>query len=397
MRVKHLAARCTAIGLALVLCGCGFCAAAQNDARASAFALEKQGRNAEAEAAWRVLATESPANPEPLAHIGLLEAREEHYTEAVKFYRQALALDPSMAGLKLNLGLAYFKGGEYKQAIQVFEPMLKQPSSPAETQRLTLLLGMSHYGLGEYAAAASFLKQSSDDDPRNLTLLLTLAHSCLLSKQYPCVLDTYHRIVAVNAESAEADMLVGEAMDEMKDTAGATKEFRAAIAVNPKEPNVHFGLGYLLWKQNQYPEAAQEFQAELANTPGYTQAMLYLADSEIQMNRMEQARPLLEEIVKGSPSVFMARLDLGIVDTESDRKQEALRELKAAEALKPNDVNVHWRMARLYRSMGKSAEAKQEFDKAGSLTKAADDTLMDVLSTSEKKKAAPAESDSPQK
>lgn len=62
-------------------------------------------------------------------------------------------------------------------------------------------------------------------------------------------------------------MLVGEALDEMKDTTGATQEFRAAVQANPKEPNAHFGLGYLLWKQMLYHEAAQEFQAELDNTP----------------------------------------------------------------------------------------------------------------------------------
>ena len=41
-------------------------------------------------------------------------------------------------------------------------------------------------------------------------------------------------------------MLAGEALDEMKDKAGATQQFRAAVKADPKEPNVHFGLGYLL-------------------------------------------------------------------------------------------------------------------------------------------------------
>ena len=31
-----------------------------------------------------------------------------------------------MPGLRLNLGLAYFKNGDYKQAIAIFEPELKR-------------------------------------------------------------------------------------------------------------------------------------------------------------------------------------------------------------------------------------------------------------------------------
>ena len=244
-----------------------------------------------------------------------------------------------------------------------------------------------------YQAAVPYLKQAADRDAQNLPLLLTLAHSCLLSKQYQCVLDAYHRIVAQNAESAEADMLVGEALDEMKDTIGATREFRAAVQANPKEPNAHFGLGYLLWTQMQYPEAAQEFQAELENTPDYTQAMLYLADADIQMNQMEEAKPLLEKLVRSDPTISLGRLDLGIVYVECGDKEDALREFKAAAALKPDDVNVHMRLGRLYRSMGKTAEAKNEFDKASSLNKAADAALVDVMSgASEKSSTPPAKS-----
>ncbi len=196
---------------------------AQDDARTAAFALEKQGRNAEAEAAWRALAEQYPKDAEPEAHLGLLEARQEHYGEAVASYRKALALNPELPGLRVNLGLAMFKGGDYKEAIRVFEPMYKaQPASP-EAPRLTLLLGMSYYGLGQYALASPYLTAASQNDPQNLTLLLTLAHSCLLAKQFPCVLDAYHRMVALNAESAEADMLAGEAQDEMKDPLGAQR------------------------------------------------------------------------------------------------------------------------------------------------------------------------------
>jgi predicted Zn-dependent protease len=120
--------------------------------------------------------------------------------------------------------------------------------------------------------------------------------------------------------------------------------------------------------------------------------MLYLADADIQMNRMEGARPLLEKLVKSNPQISMGRLDLGIVYAETGRREDAMRELKAAAALKPGDVNVHWRLGRLYRAMGKAAEAKAEFDKARSLNKAADDSVLNVISSGpQKNKTTPAE------
>jgi tetratricopeptide (TPR) repeat protein len=375
--MRHFRLRQFAFCLALALAGMSIPAAAHDDPRESAISLERQGKNAEAEAAWAAISKQQPSNPEPYAHLGLLEARQEHYKEAIRSYRKAFALAPTMPGLRLNLGLSLFKNGDYEQAIAMFAPLLKaQP----DDQRLNVLVGMSHYGLAHYAVAAPYLKQAAKSDPQNLTLLLTLAHSCLLSNQYPCVLDAFHQIVALNAESAEADMLMGEALDEMKDPEGAIREFRAAVQANPKEPNVHFGLGYLLWTKGQYGEAAAEFQAEIDNDPQHTQAMLYLADSRMQMNQPEDARPLLEKVVKLSPANAMAHRDLGIVYADQDRKQDALTEFQAAIKVAPKDVNAHWRLGRLYRSMGKPAESKAELDKANSLNKAEDQRLLKVMS-----------------
>jgi tetratricopeptide (TPR) repeat protein len=150
--------------------------------------------------------------------------------------------------------------------------------------------------------------------------------------------------------------------------------------------------------QGQTEEAAQQFQAELDNDPEHLQAMLYLADSEIQMNRMEDARPVLEKLVKLNPKSAMGHVDLGSVYAAADRSQDALAEFKRAIALKPDDVNAHWRLGRLYRSMGKASEATAEFEKAKSLNQAADEGLLKAMSkdphatgSSEKRSVAPVE------
>jgi tetratricopeptide (TPR) repeat protein len=353
-------------------------ASAQTDPGQVAFTLEREGKLSEAEAAWSALAQQYPSNPEPLAHLGLIEAKQEHYTEAIKFYKRAMALNPAMPGLQLNLGIALFKAGDYEKTVAELGPLLK---THPDNQQLTILLGMSQYGLENFAAASPLLKQASDRDPQNRTLLLTLAHSCLLSRQYPCVVDAYHRLIALNAESAEVDMLVGEALDEMKDHEGAIREFRAAIAANPHEPNVHFGLGYLLWTRGQHQEAATEFRREIANDPHHLQAMLYLADTLILQNQNEEARPLLEQVGSIDPNIAMQHVDLGIVYADRGQQEAARAQFEAAIKLSPKNVNAHYRLARLDRSMGMTAQANAEFEKAKSLNKAEDDRLVKVMST----------------
>jgi tetratricopeptide (TPR) repeat protein len=383
MLVKQFGKLTIAFGLTLATTAArsqGQTPTAGEDRRQRAFELEQQGNNAEAEAEWRAVLKGHPTDSEAFAHLGFIEAKQEHYKEAVVSYRRALALNPALPGLRLDMGLALFKGGDFKDAIGTFGILLRsEPKSSPEALRLTTLIGLAHYGLGEYAAAIPYLKQATAADPQNLPFRLTLAQSCLWSKQYQCVLDVYHEIVTLNADSAEADMLAGEALDEMKDKPGAEQQFRAAVKADPKMPNVHFGLGYLLWGLLKFDEAAKEFQAELDNNPDHTQALTYLADCDMQLGHPELAPQLLEKAIRIEPKIELAHLDLGIIYSDAGRSDDALRELKAAEKLNPDDQNVHWRLGRFYKSMGRNEEAKVEFDKTRSLQKASDQSVFTKL------------------
>jgi tetratricopeptide (TPR) repeat protein len=366
------------LAMAWVQCAAQSPSISQN--RQTALALEQNGQINEAEAAWRSILRLHPSDAEAYAHLGLIEARQEHYAAAVPLYRKALALDPSMSGVRLDLGLALFKSGSLKAAINTFSPLLKgAPPESAEAVRLEILLGMAYYGLGEYAAAVPYLRKVTASDPQNLPYRLMLAQSCMWSKQYQCVLDVYKEILNLNAESAEADMLAGEALDQMQNHQGAVDEFRAAVKANPKAPNAHFGLGYLLWTQDQFEEAASEFQAELANVPESAQALAFLADTDIHLGKPDEALPLAEKAVEIDPSIAKGHVDLGILYADKGRQTDAVKEFKAAIRLSPNDQDPHWRLARLYQAMGRQEEAKAEFEKTKTLHQAEQESIFSKL------------------
>jgi tetratricopeptide (TPR) repeat protein len=343
---------------------------------ADALALEASGQNAEAEQVWHSIAERDPRNAEAFAHQGLMEARQEHYSQAIAFYREAEAIDPAIPGLQMNLGLAYFKSEQYRGSIKPFTTELRK--HPGD-ERLIILLGMAHYGMGDYLVAIPFLQQASEKQPRSLPLRLALAHSCLWSKQYDCVLATYKEILNLDSSSAEAEMIAGEALDETGDDAGAMEHFQAAAAANPKEPNVHFCLGYLLWTQTHYTESVKEFEAELGNDPQNLQAREYLGDSYVKLNDYPKAQPELEGVLGRDPSSAMVHRDLGIVYASEGKKEDAATELLRAIALDPKDSAPHWRLARLYQSMGKKELAAAEFAKVSSMTKEANESLVQKL------------------
>ena len=340
-----------------------------------ALALEGQGKYSDAVSAWQSVVMAQPRNGQAYAHLGLLEARQQHYPEAITFYRKAQALDPAIPQLNMDLGLALFKSSNFRDAAKLFEEELrKHPKSP-EAAKLTTLAAMSHYGEHEYAAAVPYLREATAADPRNLTILLTLANCLLWTKQLDATMEVFKEILIINPDSAEADMIAGEALDEKGDSEGAVQQFRAAVLANPKEPNVHFGLAYLLWTQKKYDEAIPEFKAELANDPRNGQAMIYLGDTYVRQDQFDLGKAVLEDAARFQTSNPLIHLDLGIVYMETGDQDAAIREFEKTVALEPDNVTAHFRLGTLYRSMGKKDEARVEFAKANSLNKKTDQGL----------------------
>lgn len=337
-----------------------------------ALQLEHEGRDAEAVAIWQKVVKAQPRNAQAYAQIGLLEAHQEHFAEAITAYRKAKSLNPDIPQLNFNLGLALFKSAQFHEAAQIFEAELRR--HPRD-QRMTILAAMSHYGARQYGAAIPYFKDAVETDPRNLDLLLALAHCYLWTKQLDATMDVYRQILQINPDSAAADMIAGEALDEKGDNAGAVQQFQAAVRANPKEPNVHFGLAYLLWAQKRYDEAIPEFKKELENDPQNSQAMIYLGDTYTQQGNFAGAKTMLEAAEKYQPKFPLIHLDLGIANMETGATDVAISELRETIGLEPDNVTAHFRLATLYRKMGKRDEARIEFAKASSLNKKTDDSL----------------------
>jgi tetratricopeptide (TPR) repeat protein len=270
-------------------------AAAQTATRQDALALEQQGRNAEAEQIWSSIAERDTRNAEALAHLGLLQARQEHYDEAIADYRRALAIDPAFPALKMNLGLALFKTDQFGDAIKAFGAELEK--YPGDL-RLITLLGMAHYAMGDYLVAIPYLQKATESDAQNAALTMTLAHSCLWSRQYACAVKSANQVLAQNPGAAETAVLAGEALDAEGDTAAAIEQFRAAIRANPNQPDAHFGLGYLLWEHGESSVAIAEFHAELGIDPANAEAQASLTAAA---NSKKPVQPLIEVIPSAQP------------------------------------------------------------------------------------------------
>ena len=179
-------------------------------------------------------------------------------------------------------------------------------------------------------------------------------------------------MLQLNPDSAPTHVLMGEALDGLGRTQEAITEFESAAKISPNEPNVHFGLGYLYWKSQQYDEARQEFNRELALDPNHAQALAYLGDIEWKNSRPDAALPLLQSAIHANKNLRLPYVDLGAIYLQQKNYKDAEANLRQAVALEPTQPDAHYQLGRLYQVTGKPAEATKELAKVRELHEKAD-------------------------
>ncbi len=121
-------------------------------ARLRAGVLSDQGRDAEAEAAYRAAVALRPSYWRTYNSLGIFYYLAGRNDEAVATYRQGLALAPSNPRLLNSLGAAFWEMGRFDDATGVFEQLRRvQPDHESATANLAT----AHFYLGRYPQAAA--------------------------------------------------------------------------------------------------------------------------------------------------------------------------------------------------------------------------------------------------
>ncbi len=339
--------------------------------------LEARGKLQEAEARLRSILAQKPNELRALTSLGVVLSKEGKYAESIADYRKALAINPRVPGLQFNLGLAYFKMGDFRAAVAPLRRALEL--DPSNLQGRTLL-GMAYYGSGSYREAAAHLSQVSGAEPQNTQLLYVIADSYLRAGEYEQVLKVFEKLQREHPQSAAAHMLMAQALDGLHRTHEAIEELQVAGAIAPGQPNVHFDLGYLYWKDKKFDEAEMEFQRELQNDAAHGEAKAYLGDIELRRGNFPQAARLVEQALKLRRDLRIAHLDLGIIYSHEKKYPNAVAELKEAIRIDPSQADAHYRLSITYQAMGREREAEAERRRVAELHEQTREELLHEIS-----------------
>ncbi len=137
----------------------------------------------------------------------------------------------------------------------------------------------------------------------------------------------------------------------------AVREYRAAIARQPRAANIRVLLGHLEWKWQKYDEALPDLMDALRLDPDEPAATYLVGDIWVQKQEAEKALPYLQRAITLRPGFLNAKASLGRALSQLGRFQDAVREFESV-ASADADGSIHYQLYRLYLRLGSTEKAE---------------------------------------
>jgi tetratricopeptide (TPR) repeat protein len=287
------------------------------------------------------------------------------YDEALAALNDLEAKHPAMPGLSHELGLAYYKKGDFLKAVVALK---KAEHENGDDREAVQLLGLSYYLAGRPAEAIPALEKVQGWFPSaNVDAAYILGICYIQIKDYPHARTAFAKMFGVPDESAASYMFTAR-MLLRQDYAPVAEEYaQKAATLDPKLPLVHSLLGELNLFHSKIPEAIAEFQKELALNPGYAAAYYKLADAYSRVQKFDEAEKLLQRSIWLDATSTGPYILMGKVLEKKGETELAVRALQRALAMDPNNPMPHHLLGQAYREMGRNEDAERELNVAGQL------------------------------
>jgi tetratricopeptide (TPR) repeat protein len=312
---------------------------------------------------------QAPASAAPAANTEQQQAVEEMQrgksADAIAALEKMAAANPNQKGVQHDLGLAYYRAGKLISARQAFERAIAADSQDLESVQLQ---GLTLYRLGQPAAAIPYLERVKTWSPNvNADASHVLGLCYLNSGKIDAARSAFATEYGLPAESGAAYLILARMLSTANLPDQGAEAAQKALTITPGLPLAHLLIGEVALYKSNILEAITQFEAERKLNPSYAPIYERLADAYIKVGKYDQAQEALMQSLALDTSSTGPFLLMGKVLLRRNDPENASMYLKHAEKMDPSNFITHTLLGQAYRSLGKEADAKAEFDAASKI------------------------------
>jgi tetratricopeptide (TPR) repeat protein len=301
-----------------------------------------------------------------LQRIGNIAIEEGKNTDAVKYLTESINYSDSSEN-RTNLAVAYSRLNEIDKAINEAKLAV---AMDAKYPNSHYILGNLYFTKGDYELALPSLEKVlllAPDFESVRALGITYLH---LKQPERTKLLFEEIIISLKKDSPEIHNSFGQAYEQTNYPLEAEREFKRALAINPKQPRSNFFLGYVILQHGgseRLSESMVAFERELQLSPNDFYANFFAGVAASSENKHEKAIQFLKKAIQINPKRGESFLFLGQSQLELNDMVSAEKSLRLAIQLEKNDDQsksqanrTHFLLGRLLIKTNRKEEGEKE-------------------------------------
>jgi tetratricopeptide (TPR) repeat protein len=296
------------------------------------------------------------------AHLlGEFYIQRQNLAAAIPYLEKAWQIDPSNYVNGYDLGLAYLQAGRTSDSRRIVLQLANQ-SDKAELHNLLGDIAEAEKRVDE-AARQYEIAARMDPSEKNL---FDLGSELTLHQGFAPALKVFEFGTTRYPRSARLRIGLGVAHYSMGQYDEAVESLCQGVDLDPTDTKALYFLGKMY---DISPQLAEEVTKRLARFvalyPQNAAANYYYALSlrkhSDSSEAVTQAEALLRKAVRLNPAFAEAHYELATICEAKSLDAEAVQEYETATKLDSGLEKAHFRLARLYQRLGKSALAREQF------------------------------------
>jgi anaphase-promoting complex subunit 3 len=300
-----------------------------------------------------------------LGIIGRAHLESGDYGRAEAAFRDAMRLDP----VRLD-GIAEYYSTvlwHLKKETELAALAIHAFNADRHTAATWCAVGNCYSSQRDPDTALRYFKRAARADPHNAYAHTLSGHEHVVKEDFDAALASYRQALAIDERHYNAWYGIGQVLQKQEKFALAERHFRAALRIHSKNSNLHYHLGVALaasvaastapttpaapadaaralGKQALMP-ALRELEAATALDPRNPVPKFERARLLMQMDRLSDARVLLENLRDTLPKEAAVYHELGKVCKRMGDRKAALRCFNCALDIDPKDQGRRYKKA----------------------------------------------------
>jgi tetratricopeptide (TPR) repeat protein len=296
--------------------------------------------------------------------------RSEFATKAIEEYRLAIENDPASEYLNASLAELYAKTGRVRDAVLEAQDIIKRDPNNLEAHKLLGRIYLRSLGdLQPGTQSREVLGLAIEQyeamvriEPKNADSHLLLGRLYFLNKDLVKAENEFKTAISLDAGSEEAVTNLAYLYNEEGDSKKAT-EVLSKVPEGQRSAKIYVALGNTFEQQKEYKKAIGAFRQALGVDKENLDAMRGLAQNLANDNQMDAALTEFKTIQEADPQDATAALRVAEIYRRMGKFDLAMENLKKANALVQDSLEIPYNEALILEAQGKYDEAAQVLGK----------------------------------